>query len=323
MRYVNLGRTALRVSPICLGTLNLGVRTTREEGLALMDRALEEGVNFFDTANHYGWQVHKGFTEELIGEWFARGGGRRERVVLGTKVFHPMTDLPNDGGLSARHIIASCEASLRRLRTDCIDLFQMHHIDRTAPWQEVWQAMETLVRQGKIRYVGSSNFAGWHLAAAQGEAGRRNFLGIVSEQCVYNLVTRHAEMELIPAARAHGIGVLAWSPLHGGLLGGALAKLRRGTAVKSAQGRAQVALEHHTDTIASYEKFCAELGREPADVAHSWLLSRPGVTAAVIGPRTTDHLTRALTALDDPLDAEVSTHLDELFPPPAATPWTD
>ncbi|MFJ2163678.1 MULTISPECIES: aldo/keto reductase [unclassified Streptomyces] len=324
--YKSLGRTALQVSTPCLGTLNLGVRTTEDEGHALMDHALDNGVNFVDTADTYGWQVHRGYTEELIGRWFAQGGGRRERVVLGTKVFGAMGDGPNDGGLSARHIVAACEDSLRRLRTDWIDLYQMHHVDRRAPWEEIWQAMELLVAQGKVRYVGTSNFAGWHLAAAQESATRRHFLGVVSEQCVYNLVTRHVELELIPAARAYGIAVLAWSPLHGGLLGGALRKLADGTAVKTAQGRAMEALDGHRSALAAYEKLCAELGEPPARVGLAWVMSRPGVTAPVIGPRTVEQLDDALRAACLELPEEVLTRLDELFPPvgkggPAPEAW--
>lgn len=313
MRHVRLGRTALKVSRLCLGTLNFGVRTSKEDAFRLMDEALGHEINFFDTANQYGWQVHRGFTEELLGEWFAAGGGRREKVVLGTKVCNPMSEWVNDSGLSARHIIASCDDSLRRLRTDWIDLFQMHNVDRTAPWEEVWQAMETLTTQGKIRYVGSSNFAGWNIAAAQESAGRRNFLGIVSEQCVYNLFARHVEREVIPAAEAYGVGVVAWSPLHGGLLGGALRKLADGTAVKTAQGRAMEALRHHRDAVIDYEKLCADAGLEPAEVGLSWVLSRPAVTAAVIGPRTMAHMDSARHALDLSLPGDVLTELDAIF----------
>ncbi|MER5355650.1 aldo/keto reductase [Kitasatospora sp. NPDC002551] len=315
MEYTYLGRTALQVSRLCLGTLNLGVRATKDESFEIMDRALERGINFLDTANQYGWQVHKGFTEELLGEWFAQGGGRRDQVVLGTKVFNPMSERPNDGGLSARHIIASCEASLRRMRTDWIDLFQMHHIDRHAPWDEVWQAMEMLTQQGKVRYVGSSNFAGWHIAEAQEAASRRNFLGIVSEQSVYNLVTRYVELELIPAAQRYGVAVLAWSPLHGGLLSGALRKLEEGTAVKTAQGRAMEALDKHRDAVAAYEKLCAGLGADPAEVGLAWVMSRPGITAPVIGPRSLGQLESALNAMRLELTDEVLAELDRLFPP--------
>lgn len=315
MQYTYLGRTALQVSRVCLGTLNLGVRASDEESYAILDTALDRGVNFVDTANQYGWQKHKGYTEEFLGSWFARGGGRREKVVLGTKVGSPMSDWPNESGLSARHIIASCEDSLRRMGTDWIDLFQMHRVDRHAPWEEVWQAMETLTRQGKVRYIGSSNFAGWHIAEAQEAAAARHFLGIVSEQSVYNLVTRDIEPELIPAAARYGVAVLAWSPLHGGLLGGALRKLADGTAVKTAQGRAAGALETHRDAITAYEKLCADLGTDPAETGLAWVLSRPGITAPVIGPRSLAQLEGALRALDHPLPDEVLTELDALFPP--------
>ncbi|KWX06037.1 oxidoreductase [Carbonactinospora thermoautotrophica] len=324
--YTRLGRTALKISRLCLGTVNFGGRVEEAEAHEIMDRAVEHGINFFDTADIYGWRVHKGYTEEAIGRWFARGNGRREKIVLATKVGSPMSEGPNDGGLSARHIIAACEGSLRRLRTDWIDLYQMHHVDRAAPWEEIWQAMETLVAQGKVRYVGSSNFAGWHLAAAQEAAARRHFLGIVSEQCVYNLVTRHVELEVIPAAQAYGIAVLAWSPLHGGLLGGVLDKLARGTAVKSAQGRAVPALQRHRKAIKEYEKFCAELGVPPAQVGLAWVLSRPGVTAPVIGPRAVDQLDGALRALELKLSDTELDRLDALFPPvgnggPAPEAW--
>ena len=167
-----------------------------------MDRALEHGINFFDTANVYGWKLGEGVTEQIIGRWFAQGGGRRDKVVLATKVYGKMGDWPNEQGLSARHIVTACEASLRRLQTDAIDLYQMHHISRTTPWDEIWQAMEMLVAQGKVRYVGSSNFAGWHIAAGAGVGRRRHFLGLVSEQCIYNLLTRHVELEVVPAAQA-------------------------------------------------------------------------------------------------------------------------
>jgi NDP-hexose 2,3-enoyl reductase len=315
MDYIRLGRTALQVSPLCLGALNFGVRTTVPEAHDLMDAALAHGINFFDTADHYGWQVHRGLSEEIIGDWFAQGGGRREKVVLGTKVCSSMSDWPNDRGLSARHIIAACEDSLRRLRTDWIDLYQMHHVDAAAPWEEVWQAMELLVAQGKVRYVGSSNFTGWRLAAGQEKADRRNFLGIVAEQCLYNLLSRQPELELLGAAEAYGIGVFACSPLHGGLLGGGLRKLAAGTAVKTAQGRAAVALQTWRAEVAAYENLCDELGADPATVAHAWLLGRPAVSGVVLGPRTMEHLDGALHALKLELAEPALAALDDLFPP--------
>ncbi|MGH3740517.1 MAG: aldo/keto reductase, partial [Micromonosporaceae bacterium] len=214
MEHTNLGRTGLKVSKLCLGTMNFGPQTSEADSHGIMDRALEHGVDFFDTADVYGWKKGEGVTEQIIGRWLAQGGGRRERVVLATKVYGGMGEGPNDQGLSARHIIAACDQSLRRLQTDWIDLYQMHHVDRNTPWEEIWQAMELLVAQGKVRYVGSSNFAGWHIAAANETAARRNFLGLVSEQCIYNLLTRWAELDVIPAAQQYGLGIIPWSPLH-------------------------------------------------------------------------------------------------------------
>ncbi|MDI5942626.1 aldo/keto reductase, partial [Micromonospora sp. DH15] len=256
-----------------------------------------------------------GITEQIIGRWFAQGGGRREKVVLATKVYGKMGDWPNEQGLSARHIIRACEDSLRRLQTDVIDLYQMHHVSRATPWEEIWQAMETLVAQGKVVYVGSSNFAGWHIGQAQAAAQRRNFLGLVSEQSIYNLLTRAVELEVVPAAQHYGLGIIPWSPLHGGLLSGALRKMAEGGAARSAAGRAAEGLAEHRPTIEAYEKFCADLGHDPADVALGWLLSRPGVTAPIIGPRTIDQLDRSLGALDVRLDEAALARLDELFPP--------
>ncbi|HWH02017.1 MAG TPA: aldo/keto reductase [Pilimelia sp.] len=315
MEYTNLGRTGLSVSRLCLGTMNFGPQTTEPDSHAIMDRALEHGINFFDTANVYGWKLGEGVTEHIIGRWLAQGGGRREKVVLATKAYGRMGDWPNDEGLSARHLVRACEDSLRRLQTDCIDLYQMHHISRSTPWEEIWQAMETLVAQGKVIYVGSSNFAGWHLAQAQESANRRNFLGLVSEQCIYNLLTRHVELEVIPAAQRYGIGIIPWSPLHGGLLSGAIRKLAEGGGARAGTGRSADALAEHRATIEAYEKLCADLGEDPADVALAWLLSRPGVTAPIIGPRTLDQLDAALRALEVTLADEVLARLEELFPP--------
>ncbi|MEW1923559.1 aldo/keto reductase [Streptomyces sp. NPDC088360] len=315
MIHTQLGRTGLRVSRLALGTVNFGGRVEEPEAHRLMDHALERGINLIDTANTYGWRVHKGHTEEVIGRWLDKGPARRDQVVLATKVGDPMGEGLNDRGLSARNIVAACEASLKRLGTDWIDVYQMHHIDRSVAWDEVWQAMDLLVTQGKVRYVGSSNFAGWDIASAQAAAQRRNTLGLVSEQCVYNLVTRYPELEVMPAAQVHGLGLLVWSPLHGGLLGGVLRKKRAGSAVKSAQGRAAAALDVHHATIESYENLCAEHGLDPAVVGMAWTLARPGVTAAVIGPRTEQHIEGALEALECDLPESLLTRLDALFPP--------
>jgi NDP-hexose C3-ketoreductase / dTDP-4-oxo-2-deoxy-alpha-D-pentos-2-ene 2,3-reductase len=315
MDYTNLGRTGLSVSRLCLGTMNFGPQTTEPDSFAIMDRALEHGINFFDTANVYGWKIGEGVTEQILGRWFAQGGGRRDKVVLATKAYGRMSDWPNDQGLSARHLIQACEGSLRRMQTDWIDLYQMHHVERTTPWEEIWQAMEVLVTQGKIRYVGSSNFAGWHLVQAQESAARRHFLGLVSEQCIFNLLTRHVELEVLPAAQRYGIGIIPWSPLHGGALGGALRKLAEGTAGRAASGRADEVLARHRAAIEAYEKLSADLGHDPANVALGWLLAQPAVTAPIIGPRTVEQLDASLGALSVSFDEELLSRLDELFPP--------
>jgi NDP-hexose 2,3-enoyl reductase len=315
MEYTHLGRTGLSVSRLCLGTMNFGPKTSESDSHAIMDRAIEHGINFFDTANVYGWKTGEGVTEQIIGRWFAPGGGRRDKVVLATKVYGRMSDWPNDQGLSARHIVRACEGSLRRLQTDWIDLYQMHHVSRSTPWEEIWQAMEQLVQQGKVLYVGSSNFAGWHLAAAQESAARRNFLGLVSEQCIYNLMTRYVELEVVPAAIQYGLGIIPWSPLHGGMLSGVLRKLREGSGARSTEGRSSNDLETNRETIEAYEKLAAELGVDPANLALAWLLSRPGVTGPIVGPRTLDQLDNSLQALDIRLDDKTLARLDELFPP--------
>jgi aryl-alcohol dehydrogenase-like predicted oxidoreductase len=313
MDYRNLGRTGLKVSPLCLGTMNFGPETGEADSFAIMDRALELGLNFFDTANVYGWKRGEGITEQIIGRWLAEGGGRRERIVLATKVYGTMGDGPNDRRLSAYHIRRACEGSLRRLQTDHIDLYQMHHVDRQTPWEELWQAMEQLVREGKVLYVGSSNFAGWQIAHANGLAARRDLLGLVSEQSLYNLNARTVELEVLPACKALGLGVIPWSPLGGGLLGGALQKAREG---RRSSPEAQKRVEKHRDKLEAYEAFCGELGEQPADVALAWLLQNPAVTCPIIGPRTTAQLEGSLRALEIKLAPEHLARLDEIFPGP-------
>jgi NDP-hexose C3-ketoreductase / dTDP-4-oxo-2-deoxy-alpha-D-pentos-2-ene 2,3-reductase len=265
----------------------------------------------------YGWGANRGRTEEILGRWFALGDGRRDKVVLATKVYGSMSDWPNDRFLSARNIRHACDASLRRLQTDHIDLYQMHHVDRATPWDEIWQATETLVAQGKVIYVGSSNFAGWHIAQAQETARARHFQGLVSEQSLYNLAERSVELEVLPAAREYGLGVIPWSPLHGGALGGVIAKEHRG---RSAEGRAAEYLANHRYNLEGYEALCRDLGAEPASVALAWLLHQDGVTAPIVGPRTADQLRSALPALSITLDEATLARLDELFPGPGPAP---
>lgn len=313
MQYVRLGRSGLRVSRLCLGTMNFGPLTSEEDSYAIMDRALELGINFFDTANVYGWKLGEGITEQIIGRWFAQGGGRREKVVIATKVYSTMGNWPNESRLSILHIKRACEDSLRRLQTDYIDLYQMHHVDRDCPWEEVWQAMEQLYREGKILYVGSSNFAGWHITQAQEIAKQRHFMGLVSEQSLYNLTARMIELEVIPACQAYGIGIIPWSPLAGGLLGGVLQGVKEG---RRASEGIQKRIEQMRDKLEAWENLCKELGETPANVALAWLLHQPAVTAPIIGPRTVEQLDETMRCLDIQLSEEVLKKLDEIFPGP-------
>jgi len=315
MDHTHLGRLGVRVSRLCLGTMNFGPQTSEEDSHAIMDRALDLGINFFDTANVYGWKQGEGWTEQIVGRWFAQGGGRRDKVVLATKVYGGMSkdDWPNFDKLSAVNIMRAVEGSLRRLQTDHIDLYQMHHVDRETPWDEIWQAMETLVRQGKVIYVGSSNFAAWNIAEANGAAARRNFLGLSSEQCLYNLADRMSELEVLPACEHFGMGVIPWSPLARGILGGALRKASEGRR-SSEQARRRV--EGLRDQLERYEKLCADLGEEPATVALAWLLSNPSVTAPIVGPRTREQLDAAMRALDLSLGEETLATLEEIWPGP-------
>ncbi|HUS84720.1 MAG TPA: aldo/keto reductase [Anaerolineales bacterium] len=316
MEFTTLGRTGLKVSRLCLGTMNFGPETDEKTSHQIMDAALDMDINFFDTANVYGWKLGEGVTEQIIGKWLAQGGGRREKIVLATKVYAHMGEGPNDGRLSAYHIRRACEESLRRLQTDHIDLYQMHHIDRQTPWEEIWQAMEQLVAEGKVTYIGSSNFAGWHIAQAQGAAQQRQFMGLVSEQSLYNLAARTIELEVIPACESYGLGLIPWSPLSGGLLAGALEKAKKG---RRARELAQKKLDEHGEQLEAYEALCRELGEQPADIALAWLLRNPIVTAPIIGPRTMDQLTSSHHALEINLDPEILTKLDTIWPGPGGT----
>jgi aryl-alcohol dehydrogenase-like predicted oxidoreductase len=313
MEYTQLGRTGLKVSRLCLGTMNFGPLTSEADSHAIMDKALELGFNFFDTANVYGEKTGEGVTEQIVGRWFAQGSGRREKVVIATKVYGRMGEWPNQSQLSALHIRQACEESLRRLQTDHIDLYQMHHVDRNSPWEEIWQAMETLVQQGKVLYVGSSNFAGWHIAQAQETARARHFMGLVSEQSLYNLKDRMIELEVIPACRNYGLGIIPWSPLGGGLLGGVLQKIKEG---RRASKDTQKEIEKKREKLEAWEKFCKEMGEKTADVALAWLLHNPAVTAPIIGPRTMEQLTGSLRALEIKLDEAALKTLDEIWPGP-------
>jgi len=313
MRYRKLGSSDLEVSEISLGSwLTYSGGVEFEHTRACTDAEFEAGINFFDTANVYGWKTGEGVTEQIIGRWLAQGG-RRDRIVLATKVYGTMGDGPNDRRLSAYHIRRACDESLRRLQTDRIDLYQMHHVDRAAPWAEIWQAMEQLVQQGKVLYVGSSNFAGWHLAQAQETARARHFMGLVSDQSLYNLTERTLELEVLPACEGYGIGQIPYSCLAGGLLGGVLEKVKSG---RRASEDIQQEIAKRRPQLESYEKLCAEIGRPPGEVALAWVLHQKAVTSPIIGPRTVQQLDDAVKASSVTLLRETLKRLDEIFPGP-------
>lgn len=313
MEFTQLGRTGLNVSRIVLGTMNFGPHTEVKDAHAIMDAAHEKAINFFDTANGYGRAIYPGRTEEIIGEWFAKDPKNREKTVLATKVYGDMgADWPNTSKLSALNIRRALDASLKRLQTDYVDLYQFHHVDRATPWEEIWQAIEVAVQQGKILYAGSSNFAGWHIAQAQAAAEKRNFTGLVSEQSIYNLLVRDVEREVLPAAEYYGLGVIPWSPLQGGLLGGVIRKENQG--VRRLEGRAKETLEKLRPQIEQYEAFADELGHEPGELALAWLLHQPAVTGPIVGPRTMEQLESAVRAVDIKLDDKALAKLDEIFP---------
>jgi aryl-alcohol dehydrogenase-like predicted oxidoreductase len=315
MEYATLGKTGMKVSRLCLGTMNFGPNTEEQEAFKIMDAAIDAGVNFFDTANVYGGLEHRGWTEEIIGRWFAQGGGRREKVILATKVYgemqFPVVDPNENRGLSAYKIRRHLEGSLRRLQTDHIELYQMHHVDRNVSWDELWNAFDVHIKQGKIGYVGASNFAARDLVKAQYEAKARGMLGLVSEQHKYSLLCRLPELEVLPAALEHGIGVIAWSPLDGGILNGVM---NPGQGSRNEKRREQI--EKLRPQLEQFSKLCREIGESEATVALAWTLAHPAMTAPIIGPRTLKQFEDSLRAVEVKLDAEVLKKLDEIFPGP-------
>lgn len=322
MKYTNLGRTGLKVSKLALGTLNFGELTDEKTAFEIMDKAFEAGINFFDTADVYGGpqspDMEQGYgkSEEIVGKWLAQNN-YRDQIVLSSKLYQPMGTGPNDRGLSAYHIKRACEASLKRLQTDHIDLYQMHHVDRTTHWEEIWQGMEKLINEDKISYVGSSNFAGWDIATAQNTANHRNLLGIASEQSLYNLSNRAIESEVIPALRYYQIGLIPWSPIGMGLLGGDFDQSQEGRRLS---GELENAFEQHKEQLEQYKALCKEINEEPSVVALAWLLHNPIVTAPIIGPRTVKQLEKSLHALDVELTEDTLKRLNEIWPGPGEAP---
>ena len=317
MQYSKLGRSGLLVSRLCLGTMNFGAITPEKDSYEIMNRALELGINFFDTANVYGGKMGAGITEKIIGKWLEENKERRDKIVLATKVYGEMGKWVNERYLSAYHIKKACEDSLKRMKTDHIDLYQMHHVHRETPWDEIWQAMEQLIKEGKIIYVGSSNFAGWDIATACEEARRRNLLGLISEQSKYNLFNRFIEREMVPACNYYGVGIIPWSPLEGGLLGGVLKKLDKG---RRATDEIVNKLKNNYQKITQWESLCDEIGEDPANTALAWLLNQPGVTAPIIGPRTVQQLNESIKSLEIKFDEALLSELDKIFPPAGTSP---
>lgn len=316
MQYRQLGRAGVRVSTLCLGTMNFGPRTVKTDSFEILDRATDAGINFIDTADQYGGHLGVGTTETLLGEWLEQDASRRHKLVLATKVHEPMSEDVNDRGLSARHIQNACDASLRRLGVEHIDLYQMHHIDRSVPIDEIWLAMDRLIDQGKITYVGSSNFPGWAIAQANERAGARGRPGLVAEQSLYNLIERRAELEVLPACRAYGLGVIPWSPLAGGLL----AAPSNGGDGRRQSADALAARQERAGQLDQFAGLCAELGASTSSVALAWLLHQEPVTATIIGPADLDQLTGVLDVPDLVLSPETLAAIDGIFPPCGAAP---
>ena len=317
MLYTKLGRSGLKVSRLCLGTMNFGDITPEKESNDIMNRALELGINFFDTANVYGGKKGEGITEKILGKWIVEKSDRRESIVLATKVYGEMGSGVNDKHLSAYHIKKACEDSLKRLKTDHIDLYQMHHVHRDTPWDEIWQAMEQLIHEGKILYVGSSNFAGWDIATANEEARRRNLFGLISEQSKYNLFNRKIEREMIPACKYYDVGIIPWSPLEGGLLGGVIKNRNEG---RRNSEEIIIKLKNNREQIEKWENFCDDIGEDPANAALAWLLNQPGITSPIIGPRTLQQLETSIRALEINFNEESLSKLDAIFPPAGQSP---
>jgi NDP-hexose C3-ketoreductase / dTDP-4-oxo-2-deoxy-alpha-D-pentos-2-ene 2,3-reductase len=316
VKYRRLGRTALKVSELCLGTMNFGPRTSEQESHSILDAAIEHGINFVDTANQYGGALGIGATEAIIGKWLAANKARRDTLVLATKVHEPMSSDINDRGLSARHIQMACDASLKRLQVDHIDLYQLHHIDRMAAPEEIWQAADRLIAQGKITYVGSSNFPGWKIAQMNEKALASHRLGLVSEQSLYNLIERRAELEVIPVALEYGLGVITWSPLAGGLLAG----MQTGDGGRRQSDAIKSEAAARSDQLARFASLCEELGETPAAIALAWTLHQQGIAATIIGPSCREQLTSIAYVPDIQLSLQILTRINDIFPPCGAAP---
>ena len=313
MHYTSLGKSNLQVSNICLGTMHFGNRTSEEDAFKIMDRALEMGINFWDTANVYSGSGRRGTSEAIIGRYFQSNPGSRDRVVLATKVYGPMEDVddPNyERRVSAYKVRKHVNDSLERLQTDRIDLYQVHHFDRAITLEEFWGTFEKLITDGKVLYMGSSNFPGWGLAKFQMAAMQRKSMGFISEQTMYNLLCRWPELEVLPAAQNMGIGIIPYMPLAGGIL---TAKVQSVGGSRTASVENEYGIAVSSDQIRAYQELCSDLGESPVAVAIAWTLTQPAVSSAIVGIRTLSHLDDMERASELKLTKETLTHLDELF----------
>lgn len=317
MDYRPLGRSGVKVSPLCLGCMNFGGKTTPEDSYTIIDRAIEAGINFLDTANVYS----RGRSEEVTGEALKRNG-LRDRVVLATKVHGVMDDDdPNARGNSRRHIVLACEASLRRLQTDTIDLYQIHRPQPEIPIDETLQALDDLIRKGYVRYIGTSTFAAWQLTEAWYVAKELGLNRFVCEQPPYNLLDRRIERELVPMAQTYGVGIIPWSPLAGGLLTG---KYRHDEAPPTGSRYESVNdnpiqqrrfTEEAFAVVGVLEPLVEEKGCTLSQFALAWCVQQPGVTSPIIGPRTMAQLEDNLASLEVMVTEEDRVKIDELVAP--------
>ena len=318
MEFVSLGRTGVQVSRLCLGTYNFGLYNSAEDATSIIDRALDAGINFIDTANSYG----RGTSEKIVGDALRRGG-RRDRTVLATKFFGRMDDHdPNAAGGSRRHIIAQCEASLRRLQTDHIDLYQIHRPDTGAAFDETLRALDDLIRAGKVRYIGTSNHAAWQIVDALWASKELGLNRFISDQPPFHILDRRVERELLPMARTYGLAVLPWSPLASGMLGGRYRrdnlpdlKDARFTRLSVRAAELNVLADAVFDVIESVEAIAADKGVPVSQFSLAWVAAQPGVTAPIIGPRTMEHLENYLQALSVEITADDEARVDALVGP--------
>jgi aryl-alcohol dehydrogenase-like predicted oxidoreductase len=316
MNYRHLGRTGVRVSPLCLGAMNFGGPTTEADSIRIIHKALDAGINFVDTANGY----NKGESERVVGKALAEG--RRKKVILATKAHFPTSDDPNDRGNSRRHLLDAVEDSLRRLQTDWIDLYQLHRPAFDVPQDETLRALDDLVHAGKVRYIGTSTFPAWLLMEALALSERYGWSRFVTEQPPYNLLDRRIENELVPLALRYNVGLLPWSPLAMGMLAG---RYDRADAFPADSRAARIGSfvverisERAIDAARKIAKVARARGMTPSQLALLWAKDQPAITAPIMGPRTEQQLDDALGIVDRKLDAEVAAALDAIVPPGGA-----